>query len=98
VNILEPTHIMLILVVALIVFGPDKIPGIAKGLGKATREYKKAYSGIQNQFQDAIRFDDSPKPVIVTVKEETAPEVQVATDLKQKHSLTELGEEPQTNL
>ena len=42
-NILEPTHIMLILVVALIVFGPDKFPGIAKGLGKATREYKKAY-------------------------------------------------------
>ena len=97
-NVLEPTHLMLILIVALLVFGPDKIPEIAKGLRKAMSEYKKASNSIQKQFQDAIRFDDSPTPVIVTAKEETSQEVQVAINPDQKHSLTEIGGETHTHL
>jgi TatA/E family protein of Tat protein translocase len=90
---------MLILIVALLVFGPDKIPEIAKGLGKAMSEYKKASNSIQKQFQDAIRFDDPPTPVIATtIKEETPQDVQVAIDPNQKHSLTELGGETHTHL
>jgi sec-independent protein translocase protein TatA len=79
VNVFEPAHLMLIMIVALFVFGPDKIPEIAKGLGKAMSEYKKASNSIQKQFQDAIRFEDPPTPVVFTAKEETPKEVPIVT-------------------
>jgi len=33
---------MVVLIIALFVFGPQKLPGLAKSLGKAMREFKKA--------------------------------------------------------
>ncbi|MEQ8176420.1 MAG: twin-arginine translocase TatA/TatE family subunit [Syntrophomonadaceae bacterium] len=47
-------ELILILVVALFVFGPNKLPEVAKGLGKAVNEFKNASMGIQKQFQEAL--------------------------------------------
>jgi sec-independent protein translocase protein TatA len=41
-GILQPMHLLLILVIALVVFGPKNLPGIGKGLGEAIRGFKKA--------------------------------------------------------
>ena len=41
-GLLQPMHLILILAVALIVFGPGRLPEIGKGLGEATRGFKKA--------------------------------------------------------
>ena len=41
-GILQPMHLLLILVVALVVFGPKNLPAIGKGLGEAIRGFKKA--------------------------------------------------------
>ncbi|MEN6391320.1 MAG: twin-arginine translocase TatA/TatE family subunit [Syntrophomonas sp.] len=49
-----PWELVLILVVALFVFGPNKLPEVAKGLGKAVNEFKNASMGIQKQFQEAL--------------------------------------------
>jgi sec-independent protein translocase protein TatA len=38
----QPTHLLLILIVALLVFGPKNLPAIGKGLGEAIRGFKKA--------------------------------------------------------
>jgi sec-independent protein translocase protein TatA len=38
-------ELMLILVVALVVFGPGKLPQIGSGLGKAIRDFKKGITG-----------------------------------------------------
>jgi len=38
----QPMHLLLILVVALLVFGPKNLPAIGKGLGEAIRGFKKA--------------------------------------------------------
>ena len=35
------THIMILLVIVLIFFGPSKLPGLGKGLGEAIRGFKK---------------------------------------------------------
>lgn len=37
-------HLLLILVIALVIFGPGKLPEIGAGLGKSIREFKKAMS------------------------------------------------------
>ena len=46
------TEIALILVVVLVLFGGKRIPELAKALGKAQYEYKKAREMLQNEAQD----------------------------------------------
>ena len=41
-------EILLILVVALLVFGPNKLPDIARGLGKGIRDFKRAMNGLDD--------------------------------------------------
>lgn len=48
---LGPTELIFILALALIVFGPKKLPEMAKSLGKALQELKKASQGIQTAVQ-----------------------------------------------
>ena len=46
------TEIALILVVVLVLFGGKRIPELAKALGKAQYEYKKAKEMLQNESKD----------------------------------------------
>ncbi len=46
------TEIALILVVVLILFGGKRIPELAKAVGKAQYEYKKAKEMLQNEAKD----------------------------------------------
>ncbi len=39
---LQPTHLILILIVVLIIFGPGKLPDVGKAIGKSIREFKSA--------------------------------------------------------
>ena len=50
---------ILILVIALIVIGPKKLPDLAKALGRAIGEFKKATS----DFKESIEIDDELKDV-----------------------------------
>lgn len=43
-ELFQPMHLLLILVIALLVFGPGKLPQIAANLGKSIREFKGALS------------------------------------------------------
>lgn len=46
------TEIILILVVVLVLFGGKRIPELAKALGKAQYEYKKAKELLENEAND----------------------------------------------
>jgi len=41
-------ELLVILVIALVIFGPSKLPQIGSGLGKAIRDFKKGVSGDDN--------------------------------------------------
>jgi len=41
-GLFQPMHMIVILAIALIIFGPGKLPEIGAGLGKSIREFKKA--------------------------------------------------------
>jgi Tat protein translocase TatB subunit len=49
-------EIIIILVIALIVIGPKKLPDIAKALGKGYREFKKAFDDVKDELN--IDIDD----------------------------------------
>jgi sec-independent protein translocase protein TatA len=44
-GLLQPTHLIFILLIVLILFGPGKLPELGKGLGKGIREFKDAIKG-----------------------------------------------------
>ncbi len=44
-GIFQPMHLLVILFVALLVFGPKKLPELGKGLGEGIRGFKQGISG-----------------------------------------------------
>jgi sec-independent protein translocase protein TatA len=55
-GLFEPTHIIFILIIVLVIFGPGKLPELGKGLGKGIREFKDAIKG-------GFGSSDAAKPV-----------------------------------
>jgi sec-independent protein translocase protein TatA len=50
-----PVELILILVVALIVFGPGRLPEIGAGLGKALREFQLMSQGLTEELNRELR-------------------------------------------
>jgi len=48
------TEILLILVVAILIFGTKRIPEIAKALGRASHEFKKAKAEIEKESKELL--------------------------------------------
>ena len=64
-------EMVIILVIALIVFGPKKLPDIGRSVGNAMREFKKA----QADFMDAVNtasHEDDDRPPVKTIEYPTA--------------------------
>ena len=55
-----PLEIALVLVIALVVFGPKRLPELGKSMGKGIREFKGSLSMDDN---DEIPAESSPKPI-----------------------------------
>jgi sec-independent protein translocase protein TatA len=56
-----PTELMVILVLALIVFGPKKLPEMGKSIGKGLREFRKAQTEIKRELSGALKESPSPQ-------------------------------------
>ena len=54
-----PEEIILILVIALIVFGPKRLPEIGRTVGKSLREFRKASDDIRQEL--SLHLDDEPE-------------------------------------
>ena len=52
---LEGPDLIVVLVIALIVFGPKKLPEIGKAIGHAIREFKKSSDEMRESFDDEIK-------------------------------------------
>ena len=61
-------ELLIILVVALIVVGPKKLPDLAKGLGKGLSEFRRATDEIKSELTQSETFQDF-KEVTSTVKD-----------------------------
>ncbi len=60
---LGPWEITLIIVVLLVFFGARKIPELARGLGKGTREFKDATKEIKDEIEENVKDDPEKKSV-----------------------------------
>jgi TatA/E family protein of Tat protein translocase len=55
---LSPLHLVIILVVAVLVLGPGKLPEVGAALGKTLREFRRATSDIA----ESVRLEAAPAP------------------------------------
>ena len=64
-----PMEIFVVLIIALVIFGPQKLPEMGRSLGKAIREFKSVGSEIQDEItKDEIDID--PEKTIKPPKDE----------------------------
>lgn len=64
---LSGTEILVILLVALMLLGPDKLPDAARQIGKWTAEFRRVTSGFQEELRSAV--DSVTEPLTSTVNE-----------------------------
>jgi sec-independent protein translocase protein TatA len=53
-------EVLMILCIFLLLFGANKMPELARGIGKSIREFKKAASGVEEEVRRAM--EEEPKP------------------------------------
>jgi len=84
-------ELILILVIALIVFGPKKLPEIGSAIGKSLREFRQASTMLSQELTREIQLDEK-------LKEETAqPKSPPPEEAVQPQSLPlEVAEQPQS--
>lgn len=65
-------EILIILVLALILLGPARLPEVAKQLGKGLRDFRKATDDLKGQFEREMYVEDRPRPRPSLVEPPTA--------------------------
>lgn len=62
---LQPTHLIIIAVVALIIFGPSRLPEIGRSIGKTLKEFQAATKEATQSFSDEVQKPEI-KPAATT--------------------------------
>ncbi len=68
-GIFQPMHLLVILFIALMVFGPKKLPELGKGLGDGIRSFKDS---MRQEHGSVVKADDATS-VEVAAETEAAP-------------------------
>lgn len=64
-------EILIIFVIALIVFGPRKLPELGKSLGKGLSEFKRASNELKQTWEEEVRLDKEKEAVADIIKDST---------------------------
>ena len=54
-------EIIVVLVLALLIFGPNRLPQLGRQIGRAMREFRQATSDLKSDFDLALNEDDEPR-------------------------------------
>jgi sec-independent protein translocase protein TatA len=74
-------EIIVIFIIALIVFGPRKLPEIGKTLGKGLAEFKKASSELKNTWEQEVQLDKTKEEITQVIKESTIKPSEIIQDI-----------------
>jgi sec-independent protein translocase protein TatA len=64
-ELFQPTHLLVVAVIALLIFGPRKLPELGKGLGEGLRGFKDGIKGnnAEAEKQDAAKANANANPI-----------------------------------
>jgi sec-independent protein translocase protein TatA len=60
-GLFQPTHLLLILIIVLIIFGPGKLPEMGSSLGKAMKDFKKAMTQAEKEPDESAKKIEGKK-------------------------------------
>lgn len=72
---LGPTELLVILAIALLVFGPKKLPEFGRGIGQAMKEFKNAQYELTESVHNEMRHEEPAKTVAAPVVSVPATEI-----------------------
>jgi sec-independent protein translocase protein TatA len=75
-------EIIIIFIIALIVFGPRKLPELGKTIGKGLAEFKKASNELKQTWEDEVRIDKEKEAISDIVKDSTIKPSEILNDDK----------------
>lgn len=71
-------EMLMIMFIVLLLFGANRLPELAKGIGKSVREFKKAASGVEDEVRRAMEEEPAkpaaPKPAGTIQQQAGAPQ------------------------
>jgi len=95
-ELFQPMHLLLILVIALLLFGPGKLPQIAANMGKSIREFKSALSA-QDEIKVPAQQPEAQPAQQPVQQAQTAQQAQPAQPAQQAAAQTEAPKQEQKN-
>jgi len=78
-------ELIVIFVIALIIFGPRKLPELGKSLGKSLAEFKRASNELKSTLEEEIRMEEQ-RAVTPTPAPATTPDPHATTDPVVQHA------------
>ena len=66
-------ELIIILVIALIIFGPRKLPELGKSLGRSINEFKRASADLQNTLEQEIKLEEQKEQKQATDQSRFSP-------------------------
>jgi sec-independent protein translocase protein TatA len=63
-GLFSPMHLIVLLVIVLIIFGPGKLPELGNSLGKSIKNFKKAVDDHDGKPDDKIDADSKMKSIV----------------------------------
>jgi sec-independent protein translocase protein TatA len=82
-----------ILAVALLLFGGSKIPELARGLGRAKREFKKASEEVEDEVRNAVEEDERRKHRLKQIEEEERAAIRAKLEQEEKAKRAQDGKQ-----
>ncbi len=73
-------EIIVIFILALIVFGPKKLPELGKTLGKGLAEFKKASNELRQTWEEEVRLDKEREAMSGILKDSSAGMTDILRD------------------
>lgn len=79
-GILSPAHLIIILVIVLIIFGPSRLPQLGKSLGKTMKAIREGSEGKLDEDEDEDEPKPKPKPKPKSEDEAPEPKAKATSD------------------
>jgi sec-independent protein translocase protein TatA len=74
-------EIIIIFILALIIFGPRKLPELGKTIGKGLAEFKKASNELKQTWEDEVRLDKEKESLSEIIKDTTINPSEILSDI-----------------
>ncbi len=79
---LQPIHLIIVAIVALLIFGPSRLPEIGRGVGKAITEFRRGAKEMGGSFMEEVN-QPVDTPVETSAQPQRAPEGVIAASIPQ---------------